>query len=51
MKRQIFYLKPEKDLIQVETTEPLIIWTICLGPDVLAMPELNILMKQFYFSN
>jgi hypothetical protein len=48
MKKEIFYLKNQVDPHLVETSEPLI---ICLGIDVLAMPELNFLINTFYFPN
>ena len=51
MKKELFCLKTQPDPFRVESTEPLIIWTICLGTDVLVMPELNFLIIQYYFTN
>jgi hypothetical protein len=51
MKKEVFYLHDQCDPHLVETTGALIIWTICLGADVLAMPELNLLINQFYSEN
>ena len=49
--KQVFYLKNLGEPLLGETSEPLIIWTICLGADILAMPELNLLINQFYSKN
>jgi len=49
--KQVFYLKPLGEPLLGETSEPLIIWTISLGADVLAMPELIQLINVFYFEN
>jgi hypothetical protein len=52
MKKEIFSLRDSEGVpAPIEQTEPLIIWTICLGFDVLAMPELNFLIISFYFKN
>jgi len=52
MKKEIFSLRDSEGVpAPIEQTEPLIIWTICLGFDVLAMPELNFLINSFYFEN
>ena len=52
MKKQIFYLRqPESDPHLVETTEPLIIFTLRIGKHILFMPELSMLIEEFYFIN
>ena len=49
MKKQIFYLKD--DSILTEQTEPLIIWALHIGSDVLAMPEFTMLVQEYYWPN
>ena len=49
--KEIFYLKNLKDSFQVETCEPLIVWTISVGSDLLAMPEFVLLIEQEYSIN
>ena len=59
--KEVYYLQdPEKDphLIESgthvplsESSEPLIIWTVHAGSDVLSTPEFTLLIQQFYFPN
>ena len=61
MKKQVFYLRePERDPFQVKSdtrvslynpSEHLIIWTVRLYDHVLLMPELTLLVQDFYCFN
>jgi hypothetical protein len=61
-KKQIFYLRPAKPAPysvkalnkfnqRPEPTEPLIIWTVLLYDHQLIMPELTILVQNYYCLN
>jgi hypothetical protein len=54
MKKEIFHLRePQADpyLIKSDSSENLILWTIRLYDHVLIMPELTILVQEFYCFN
>jgi hypothetical protein len=46
--RELFYIQ---NAVRIETTEPLIIFALHIGSDVLAMPELTDLIELFYYEN
>jgi hypothetical protein len=51
MKKETYFLKNQVDPYLIETCEPLIVWTISVGSDILALPEFVLLIEQEYSIN
>jgi hypothetical protein len=48
MEKETFYIQ---DATRIESTEPLIIFALHIGSEVLSMPELTDLIEKYYFFN
>jgi hypothetical protein len=50
--KTIYHLEePDRDPFLVEKTEPLIIWTIRVGAEVISLPALTALIQKYFFFN